>query len=41
MVVKVIHIDNKGDEVATIELDDFTVKTLHGGIAELSERRRH
>jgi len=34
-VVKVIQVDEKGDEIAAIELDDFTVKTLHSGIAGL------
>jgi hypothetical protein len=35
MVVKVIHINDRGAETATIELDDFTVQVLHPGIAEI------
>jgi len=33
-MVKVMHVDDSGAEVATIELDDFTVKVLYSGIAE-------
>jgi len=32
-MVKVMHVDDSGAEVATIELDDFTVKILYSGIA--------
>ena len=36
-MVKVMHVDDSGAEVATIELDDFTVKILYSGIAEKLE----
>jgi hypothetical protein len=36
-MVKVMHVDDSGAEVATIELDDFTVKVLYSGIAEKLE----
>jgi hypothetical protein len=36
-MVKVTHVDDSGAEVATIELDDFTVQILYSGIAEMLE----
>ncbi len=32
-MVKVIHVDDDGVEVAAIELDDFDVEILYAGIA--------
>jgi hypothetical protein len=32
-MVKVIHVDDHGVEVAAIELDDFDVELLYAGIA--------
>jgi len=34
-MVKVIHIANNGTETATVELDDFTVKVIYSGIADM------
>jgi hypothetical protein len=34
-MVKVIRIDDNGAEMATIEMDDFTVETVYAGIATL------
>jgi hypothetical protein len=34
-MVKVIHIDDNGAEMATIEIDDFTIETVYAGIATL------
>jgi hypothetical protein len=34
-MVKVIHIDDSGAEMATIEIDDFTIETVYAGIATL------
>ncbi len=34
-MVKVIHIANDGTETATVELDDFTVKVIYSGIADM------
>jgi hypothetical protein len=36
-MVRVIYVDGRGQEAAEVELDDFTVKTLHPGIAEMLE----
>jgi hypothetical protein len=34
-MVKVIHLDDNGAEMATVEIDDFTIETVYGGIASL------
>jgi hypothetical protein len=34
-MVKVIHVDDSGTEMAVIELDDFTIETVYAGIAAL------
>jgi hypothetical protein len=34
-MVKVIQIDDTGAEMATIEMDDFTIETVYAGIATL------
>jgi hypothetical protein len=34
-MVRVIHLSDDGAELATIELDDFTVEILYSGIAIL------
>jgi hypothetical protein len=34
-MVKVIHVDDDGVQVAAIELDDFTIEILYSGIADL------
>jgi hypothetical protein len=34
-MVKVIQIDDHGAEMATIEIDDFTIETVYAGIATL------
>jgi hypothetical protein len=34
-MVKVIHLDDNGAEMATVEIDDFTIETVYGGIAAL------
>jgi hypothetical protein len=34
-MVKVIYVSGTGAETATVELDDFTVKTLYPDIAEM------
>ena len=34
-MVKVIHIANNGAETASVELDDFTVKVIYSGIADM------
>jgi len=34
-MVKVIHVDDNGAEMATVEIDDFTIETLYAGIATL------
>ena len=36
-MVKVIDVNGNGIETATVELDDFTMKTLHPHIAEMLE----
>jgi hypothetical protein len=37
LMVRVIYVDGHGMEAAAVELDDFTVRTLHPRIAELLE----
>jgi hypothetical protein len=34
-MVKVIHVDDTGAEMAVIELDDFTIETVYAGIATM------
>jgi hypothetical protein len=34
-MVKVIHLSDSGDEMASIEIDDFTIETVYAGIATL------
>jgi hypothetical protein len=34
-MIKVIHVDDDGAEMAVIELDDFLVETLYCGIATM------
>jgi hypothetical protein len=34
-MVRVTYVDDRGGEMATVELDDFTVKTLYPDIAEM------
>jgi hypothetical protein len=34
-MVKVIHLADDGTEVASIDLDDFTVEVIYSGIADL------
>lgn len=34
-MVRVIQLDDNGDEVAAIEVDDFTVEILYSGIASM------
>ncbi len=34
-MVKVIHVDDNGVEMATVEIDDFTIETVYAGIATL------
>jgi hypothetical protein len=34
-MVKVIRVDDNGDEMATVEIDDFTIETVYAGIATL------
>lgn len=34
-MVKVIHIDDNGAEMAAVELDDFTVEILYSGISKM------
>ena len=34
-MVKVIHVDDNGAEMATVEIDDFTIETVYAGIATL------
>jgi hypothetical protein len=34
-MVKIVHHDENGNQVAEIELDDFTIEILYSGIAEL------
>jgi hypothetical protein len=34
-MVKVIQIDDNGAEMATVEIDDFTIETVYAGIATM------
>jgi hypothetical protein len=34
-MVRVIHLADDGSEVATIELDDFTIEVVYSGLAEM------
>ena len=34
-MVRVIHLAEDGSEVATIELDDFTIEVVYSGLAEM------
>ena len=34
-MVKVIHLADDGTEMATIEVDDFTIEIIYAGIAEM------
>lgn len=34
-MIKVIHLDDSGAEMATVEIDDFTIETVYAGIADL------
>lgn len=34
-MIKVIHLDDSGAEMATVEIDDFTIETVYAGIAAL------
>ncbi len=34
-MIKVIHLGDDGTEVATIEVDDFTIEIIYSGIAEM------
>jgi hypothetical protein len=34
-MVKVIHLADDGTEMATIEVDDFTIEVLYSGIAQM------
>jgi hypothetical protein len=34
-MVKVTHIASNGTETATVKLDDFTVKVMYSGIADM------
>jgi hypothetical protein len=34
-MVRVTYVDGSGNDTAAVELDDFTVKTLHPRLAEL------
>jgi hypothetical protein len=34
-MIKVIHVDDNGVEMAAIELDDFTIETVYAGIAQM------
>jgi hypothetical protein len=37
-MIKVIHLDDSGAEMATVEIDDFTIETVYAGIADLLRR---
>ena len=39
-MVRVTYVDGNGHDAATVELDDFTVKTLHPRLAEMLAPRR-
>jgi hypothetical protein len=34
-MVRIFHLDDDGNQMAEIELDDFTIEILYSGIAEL------
>jgi hypothetical protein len=34
-MVKVIHVDDNGAEMATVEIDDFVIETVYAGIAAM------
>ena len=34
-MVKIVHVDDNGAEMAAIELDEFTVEILYSGIAKM------
>jgi hypothetical protein len=34
-MVRIVHLDENGNQMAEIELDDFTIEILYSGIAEL------
>ena len=34
-MIKVIHLGDDGTEMATIEVDDFTIEIIYSGIAEM------
>jgi hypothetical protein len=34
-MVKVIQVDDDGAEMATVEIDDFTIETVYAGIATM------
>jgi len=34
-MIKVIHLGDDGTEMATIEVDDFTIEVIYSGIAEM------
>jgi hypothetical protein len=34
-MVKVIHLADDGTEMATIEVDDFTIEVIYSGIADM------
>ncbi len=34
-MVKVIHLADDGEEVASIEVDDFTIEVIYSGLADL------
>ena len=39
-MIKVIHLGDDGTEMATIEVDDFTIEVIYSGIAEMLARLR-
>jgi hypothetical protein len=34
-MVKVIHLSDTGAEMASVEIDDFTIETVYAGIADM------
>jgi hypothetical protein len=38
-MVKVIHVDDNGAEMARVEIDDFTIETVYAGTAACATRR--
>jgi hypothetical protein len=34
-MVKLIHVADDGSEMATVEVDDFTIEVVYSGIAEM------